>query len=224
MASPMQDMFDRLRGQSARMAGLVQRSVADAVEAAVRGDVGLARATVAVDEHIDAVEIDVEKTAIDLLSLYRPAAGEFRLALMVVKVNNELERIADCACNVAERVAPLVADARAAGEAYRLPDDLAALGAAAVDLTRRAVRAYNFSDAAAAEAVIAEDDRVDALYAQVVQDALSDMRRDGGRVDRDFGHAIIAKNLERIGDHCTNVAEDILYICRGQIVRHRHAV
>jgi phosphate transport system protein len=220
----MHEMIDRLRGESARMAGLVQQSVETCVEAAVRGDVALARSVVAADERIDELEVQVERSAIDLLSLYRPAAGEFRLALMIVKVNNELERLGDCAANVAERVPPLVREAKDAGEPYGLPAELIDLGSEVAALTRQVVRALNFADADAAEQVIHGDDRADALYAQVTQDALSDMRRHAGRVDRDFGLAMVAKNLERIGDHCTNVAEDIVYICRGEIVRHRHAV
>lgn len=220
----MQMMIDRLRSDSARMAGLVQQSVADAVASLTRGDVELARRVIELDEEIDAAEIEVEKTAIDLLSLFQPAAGEFRLGLMVVKVNNELERVADCAGNVAERVESLVAESEAANEAYRVPADLRELGSVVADLTRKAVRAYNFIDADAADEVIRGDQHADALYVKVLQDALGDMHRPTGRVERDMAYVMIAKNLERIGDHCTNVAEDIVYIERGQIVRHRHAI
>ncbi len=224
MSSPLDQMLDRLRAESARMAGQVQQAVSDAVEAIVRGDVELARHVVAIDRQIDAAEVRVEKTAIDLLSLYQPVAGEFRLALMVVKVNNELERVADCAANVAERVEHLLTDMTQAGEAYRIPDELRELGEVVCDMVRRAVNAFNFGDAGIAEQVIRDDDRADALYAQVMQEALSDMRRTAGHTDRDMAHIMIAKNLERIGDHCTNIAENIVYIKRGQIVRHRQAV
>ena len=224
MPATKEQMIDRLRVDSARMAGRVQMAVADAAEALVRGDVALARRVVEGDVEIDAEELRVEAEAIDLLSLFRPAAGEFRLAIMAVKVINELERVADCAGNVAERVAPLVAESRAAGTAYAVPADLRELAAAASDLVRTTVRAYNFADAEAAERVIGDDDRLDALYAQVMQDAMGDMRTPAGRVDRDLTFVMIAKNLERIGDHCTNVAEDIVYIRRGEVVRHRQAV
>ncbi len=224
MAVPIEEILSRLRAESARMAGLVQKAVEDAAAALVGGNAALAADVVALDDDIDEAEVEVEKIAIDLLSLYRPAAGEFRLALMVVKVNNELERIADGAANVAERVPALLAECDDAGEAYRLPDELADLARATAELTRQTIRAFNFVDLEQAQRVIQADDRVDALYGQMVQSALSDMRRADGRTDRDLQHVMIAKNLERVGDHCTNVAEDIVYIKRGEIVRHRHAV
>ena len=224
MAFPMQDLIEQLRAEAARMAGLVQQSVSDAVDAAIRGDVRQAQSLVAADERIDSAEVLIEKRAIDLLSLHQPAAGEFRLVLMVIKVNNELERVADCAANIAERVAPLVAEMESAGEPYGLPHDLAALGQIVVEQVRQTVRAFNFADVEASREVIRNDDRVDAIYAGIVQESLTDMRRESAHIDRDLSYVMIAKNLERIGDHCTNIAEDIVYIKSGKIVRHRHAV
>ena len=222
MSSPMEQMLEKLRAEAARMAGRVQQSVDDAIEALVRGDADLAQHVVDVDEEIDAAELLVEKRAIDLLSLYRPAAGEFRLGIMVVKVNNELERIADCAANVAERVAPLLHDAEKTDEPYRIPTELHELANVVADLVRRTVRAFNFGDVAIAEAVMRDDDHADALYAQVLQDTLSDLRSTPSHGDRDMAYVMVAKNLERIGDHCTNIAEDIVYIQKGEVVRHRH--
>ena len=224
MALLMQNLVDALRTEAARMAGEVHQSVADAVDAVVAGDVRLARNVIAADQRIDAAEIAVEKKALDLLSLYQPAAGIFRLVIMVVKVNNELERMADCATNIAERVAPLSAELEASGEPYRLPPELAELGTSVAESVRTTVRAFNFTDVEAAREVIDGDDRIDALYAGIVQESLSDMRRQSAHVNRDLAHVMIAKNLERIGDHCTNIAEDIVYIHSGRIVRHRNAV
>ena len=224
MALQMQDLIEQLRAEAARMAGLVQQCVTDAVDAVTRGDTRLAQNLVAADEGIDAAEVLIEKRAIDLLSLHQPAAGEFRLVLMVIKVNNELERVADCAANIAERVAPLVAEMQHAGEPYGLPHELAELGQIVVEQLRQTVRAFNFADVEASREVIAADDRVDAIYAGIVQASLTDMRRESAHVDRDLSQVMIAKNLERIGDHCTNIAEDVIYIHTGRIIRHLHAV
>jgi len=224
MPLPTQDLIEKLRAESARMAGLVLQSVTDAVDAVARGDVRLAQNNIVNDERIDEAEVEIEKRAIDLLSLHQPAAGEFRLVLMVIKVNNELERVADCATNISERVAPLASEFEASGEPYALPPALLELGQEVVEMVRQTVRAFNFADVEAAEAVIRADDRVDALYAGIVQQSLTDMRRESAHVNRDLSHVMIAKNLERIGDHCTNIAEDIVYIKSGQIVRHRSAV
>ena len=224
MATPVQSRLDDLRAEAARMAGQVTEQMARAVECVYRGDRLLAERVKSSDGPIDEAELDVERHAIDLLNLFRPAAGEFRLVVTIIKVNNDLERIADCAANVAGSVLALIADAEATGEAYEVPDELADLGASVDDLVRQTVSCFNYVDDAKARDVIAADDRVDALYAQIVQDSLSDMRRESGRVNRDLSQIMIAKNLERIGDHCTNIAEDIIYACSGQIVRHRSAV
>ena len=224
MPAPSKDLIDELRAEAARMAGLVQQSVADAADAIVSGDERLAQSLIAADDRIDSAEVHIEKKAIDLLSLHQPAAGEFRLVLMVIKVNNELERIADCATNIAERVGPLRSELEGSGESYALPPELVELARSVVELVRQTVRTFNFPDMESAEAVIKADDRVDALYAGIVQQSLSDMRREAAHINRDLAHVMIAKNLERIGDHCTNIAEDVVYLKSGQIVRHRNAV
>ena len=224
MTGNMRDLFKALQSDSARMAGHVQQAVSDAAEAIVRGDADRAQAAIDVDDKVDAAELRVEKSAIDLLSLYRPLAGEFRTALMTLKANGELERIADCAGNVAGQVNSLLADAERAGVAYSISSALAGLATATDDIVRRTVRAYNFADPDVAEQVIQGDARIDALYEQVLQESAAELRSPSDRRERQLAFIMAAKNLERIGDHCTNVAEDILYIVRGELVRHRHAV
>jgi phosphate transport system protein len=224
MSDLMRDKFDWLKMESARMAGSVQRAVADGADSLLRGDVKLAREVMLVDDEIDQSEVAIEQSAIDLLSLYRPVAGEFRQAIMTLRINSDLERIADCAGNVAGQVASLVAESQRVGEPYGIIDALQQLASDADELTRRAVRAYNLLDAGLAEQVIGGDARLDALYGQVLQDADADLRGLAERRDRHLPTIMAAKNLERIGDHCTNVAEATLYIARGQMVRHRHLV
>ncbi len=89
---------------------------------------------------------------------------------------------------------------------------------------RDTIKAFNLRDEALARHVLKSDDVVDALYHQIVQDMLSLMETDGQRANRDLGNIMIAKNLERIADHCTNIAEDVVYIHTGRIIRHLHAV
>ncbi len=224
MGATMRDKFDRLRLDSARMAGQVQRMVSDTASALLRGDIGLARKVVENDDAVDAAEMRIERDAIDLLSLYRPVAGEFRAALMTLRVNTELERIGDCAGNVASQVVPMTCEATRCDASYKLPPALADLAAAVEDLMTRTVQAHNFADVNLAAAVISGDERLDALYAQVLQEAESDLSGQAERRDRHLPIIMCAKNLERIGDHCTNVAETVLYVARGELVRHRNAI
>ena len=219
----MQERIEELRADAARMAGKVQQQVADAVEAFRTGNLPLAQQVIARDRAIDQDELQIERAAIDLLSLHQPLAGEFRIVVAVIKVNNDLERIADCASNVAGQVKAIDAEHLSDGVAYAVPKELVELGLVVVELVRQAVRTFNYADHEQARHVISEDNRVDALYASIVQSSLTDMRQESGHVSRDMAHVMIAKNLERIGDHCTNIAEDIVYATSGEIIRHRHA-
>jgi phosphate transport system protein len=215
------DLLDDLKTRVARMSALVQQIVERAIDAVLDTDADLARRTILEDERIDDEEVLVEKAAIDLLALHQPAAGDLRLITSVIKVNSDLERIADCAVNVAQRVLPL-----AQGEAYKPPDDLRLMCTSVAANLRDAVKAFNMGDAELARQVVRNDDIVDALYHQIVQDMLSRMERAGGGYDAgaQLANVMIAKNLERIADHCTNIAEDVIYVQSGRIVRHRHAV
>jgi len=198
---------------------MVQQVVDQAVEAVLDGDAQLAQRVIDGDNRIDDEEVRVEKSAIDLLALHQPAAGDLRLITTVIKVNSELERIADCAVNAAQRVLPL---AREGGN--EVPADLRLMCNSVVSTLRDAVRAFNQNDVDLARQVLRSDDVVDALYHQIVQDMLAHIESDGRRASADLSNIMIAKNLERIADHCTNIAEDVIYIHTGRIIRHLHAV
>ena len=219
----MRDRYEKLRLDSARMAGEVHRMVCDASAALVRGDIALARRVVDGDVLIDEAEMRIERDAIDLLSLYQPVATDFRSALMTLRVNTELERIADCAGNVAAQVVPMTSEAARADRPYRLPGALGGLATAVEELMGRALQAYNLADVGLAESTISGDERLDALYTQSLQDAEFDLVGLAERRERHLPIIMAAKNLERIGDHCTNIAEAVLYVARGELVRHRHA-
>ena len=220
MSRQLIDLLDDLKTRVARMSALVQQIVERAVDAVLKADADLARRTIEADARIDEEEVKVEQAAIDLLALHQPAAGDLRLITTVIKVNSDLERIADCAVNVAQRVLPL-----AQSEDYAPPADLRPMCNSVVSNLRDAVKAFNLNDVELARQVLRNDDVVDALYHQIVQDMLAQMQSAGSHnASIELSHVMIAKNLERIADHCTNIAEDVIYIQSGRIVRHRHAV
>jgi len=219
MSRHLIDLLEDLKTRVARMSALVQQIVERAIDAVLESDRELARRTILEDERIDDEEVLVEKSAIDLLALHQPAAGDLRLITSVIKVNSDLERIADCAVNVAQRMLLL-----AQVDKYEPPDDLRLMCTSVVANLRDAVKAFNLSDAELAKTVVRNDDVVDALYHQIVQDMLARMERTGYDASVQLANVMIAKNLERIADHCTNIAEDVIYVQSGQIVRHRHAV
>jgi phosphate transport system protein len=211
------DQLDTLRSRVARMSALVQQVVEQAVESVIACDERLAEQTIATDKRVDDEEVEIEKLAINLLALYQPAAVDLRLIMTIIKVNADLERIADCAVNCAQRVSPLVRE-----HSYRPPADLRLMGTRVVTLLQNTLKALNLGDENIAKDVVRSDDVVDALYAQIVQDMLSHMQ--GADTEVNFGNIMIAKNLERIGDHCTNIAEDVIYVHTGLIIRHMHAL
>ena len=213
------DLLDELKQRVARMSAMVQQAVEQSVESVFKVDAPLAQQVISVDRKIDEEEVQVEKGAIDLLALHQPAAADLRLITTIIKVNNDFERIADCAVNVAQRVLPL---SHIPG--YQPPQDLRLMGNSVVATLRDTIRAFNLQDQTIARQVLRSDDVVDALYHQIVQDMLSMMESDGQKANMDLSNIMIAKNLERIADHCTNIAEDIIYVHTGRIIRHLHAV
>jgi phosphate transport system protein len=217
MAINFIDQLDFLKNRLARMSALVQQVVEQAVDAIGSCNHALAEQTIAVDQRVDNEEVEIERLAINLLALHQPTAIDLRSIMTIIKANSDLERIADCAVNCAQRVRPLALEHN-----YRAPADLKLMGSHVVNMLRSTLKALNLGDENLAKEVVRSDDVVDALYAQIVQEMLNDMQ--GGDTEVNFGNIMMAKNLERIGDHCTNIAEDVIYVHTGLIIRHLHAI
>jgi phosphate transport system protein len=213
------DLLEELRSRLARMTAMVQSSVEQAIEAVFTLDPHLTQQVIDGDTRIDEEEVQVEKGAIDLLALYQPAAGDLRLITTIIKVNGDFERIADCAVNIAQRVQFL-----RNLEHYEPPTDLRVMANSVIATLRETIQAFNLTDEALARRVLRGDDVVDALYHQIVQDMLNMMESQPHKANQDLSNIMIAKNLERMADHCTNIAEDVIYVNSGRIIRHLHAV
>jgi phosphate transport system protein len=211
------DLLDDLKSRLARMTAMVQQQVEQAAEALFESNAKLAQQVIDGDARIDEEEVRVEKASIDLLALYQPAASDLRLITTIIKVNSDLERISDCAVNIAQRVLPLTH-----AERYDLPKDLRVMANSVISTLRDTIKAFNLSDEQLARTVMKGDDLVDALYHQIVQDMLTLMQSDSHQANADLSAIMIAKNLERIADHCTNIAESVVYVNSGRIIRHLH--
>jgi phosphate transport system protein len=201
------------------MSTMVYQLVETSVESLMQVDARLAQQAINLDDRIDAEEVEVERSCIDLLALQQPAAGDLRLVTTTIKVNSDLERIADCAVNVAQRILPL-----SRLQNYEPPTDLRLMSNSVLATLRDTIKAFNLQDEALARQVLRSDDVVDALYHQIVQDNVNLMEQNGQDANTDVSNIMIAKNLERIADHCTNIAEDVIYVHTGRIIRHSHAV
>jgi phosphate transport system protein len=219
MRQHFNERLDELKARLARMTAAVQQTVEQSVDAVFSADARLAEEAMNADLHIDEEEVRIEKAAIELLALHSPAAVDLRLITVIIKVNSDFEQIADCAVNIAQRVGSL-----SKIDGYQVPADLRLMGKSVAATLRDTIKAFNLQDEQLARQVLRSDDVVDALYHQIVQDMLTAMEGDAQEAGTDLSNIMIAKNLERIADHCTNIAEDIVYVATGRIIRHLHAV
>jgi phosphate transport system protein len=200
------------------MASMVEDVLHEACDALLQGDSSLANRVIDRDNDIDEAEIAVEAEVIRLMALFQPMGADMRLLCTVLKINNDLERIADCAVNIAERVLHL--DQRS------LPpeaSDLQEMCPVVRRILRRAVQAYSTTDEDTARGVLEDDEGIDAAYAQFIRQVVAETANAPDRVAWHLDLLSIAKNLERIADHATNVAEDVIFLATGNIVRHRHS-
>lgn len=218
MTAHFVNLLDDVQRRSLRMASAVEDVLQEACESVARRDHLLARRVVARDEEIDAEEVAVETEVIRLMTLFQPMGGDMRRLCTILKVNSDLERIADCAVNIAERAGHLDDDSTAAEEA-----DLQRMFPVVRRILRDAVQAYAAGDAGTAERILGEDEVVDAFYGQFIRRLAVAAAASPERMAAHLDVLSIAKNLERIADHAVNIAEDVIFLSSGRIVRHRSA-
>lgn len=209
----------RLRADMVEQGRRVERMVEGAVEAVFEKDKAKAEWIIEHDSVIDRADVEIERAAVDLLSDIARAAVELpaeqlRLLLMIVKVNNELERAADGAVTIAEQVAVFESLSDEPSGRFRV------MANSAVGIVRDTVTCFEQENTRLAQAVLASDDTMDEFERAILLEM--QQRVAGGVINVEFAFAtnIVANELERIGDHCTNVAEQVIYIATGKIVRH----
>ena len=216
MTAHFVDLLDGLRRRSLRMASLVEDIVDEACTAVLEANETLARRVLERDKDVDREEVEVEAEVIRLMALYQPVGSDLRLLCTVLKVNNDLERIADCAVNIAERARHLDIHTL---ESQR--DAIQQMSSVVEQVLRRAVQAYGSPDADEAKKVFQREEAADALYAQIIRGIVDDAAGLPDRMAAFLDVLSVAKNLERIADHATNIAEDVIFLSTGDIVRHQ---
>ena len=205
-----------LRERLERMAGLVEQMIAEAMAAFVGRDAEAARRTIRLDREVNALELESDEACIRILARWQPMASDLRFLTFVLKTVTDLERIGDLAVNICERTIDLVEM-----PGFDLPEELAAMGSRVQSMVHDAVRASLAADADLAREVIERDDLVDEAYTHVFRDVLEQMRSVPGFVARGIHVQSVAKWLERIADHATNIAEQAIFLAEGHDVRHR---
>jgi phosphate transport system protein len=216
MTAHFVNLLDELRRRSLRMASVVEDMLQESCEVIFTPDETLARRVVNRDEEVDDDEVAVETEAIRLMALYQPVGVDLRLLCTVLKVNNDLERVADCAVNIAERARHL-----ALQEIASRSPELKQMCPVVRRALRNAVQAYTSEDLESARRVRVEDVAIDALYGQIVRQVIAMASSDPVKIAAFIDLLSVAKNLERIADHATNIAEDVIFLTTGAIVRHQ---
>jgi phosphate transport system protein len=207
--------MEALQKQLLLMGGRAEAGVRKAVESLVTRDPALAEQVFAEDRLVDRDEIDIEESCLRLLALQQPLARDLRKVTAALKISNDLERIGDHAVNIAGCVRDLSRQAP-------VPplDDLPRLADRAAAMLRDAIDAFVRGDAEAARALVLRDDEVDELNRRVFAELLRRMSSDPSQIERSMTLVLVARNLERIGDLATNIAEEVVFIAEARIIKH----
>lgn len=207
--------LEEIRDRLLLMAGRVDVIIGDAMESLVQRDGERALATIASDHAINQDEIDLDALCLKLLACRQPMASDLRFVTLTLKMVTDLERIADLAVNICERAVDL-SQQPALGTYQTIP----AMGRIVATMVREAINAFIAQDVAMAKHVIERDDELDEMYHKVFRHLLSLMTEDTEAVERGIHIQSVAKFLERMGDHATNLAEQVIFHVEGTDIRH----
>ena len=205
-----------LKEKIRRVGTVVEEAISKSISAVINRDVQLAQRVLASDEAIDRMEVEVEEECLKILALYQPVAADLRFVVAVLKINNDLERMGDLAKNIAKRVAQL----EGAGP-VDLPPEIRTMAMQAEEMVRECLAAVIDADPVLARRIREQDDVVDQARQKVRKRILAGIKEHPENVEVLLRINSITKHIERIADMATNVAEDVIYMVEGDIVRHR---
>ena len=213
----LQREIDRLKRKILALGAVVEDNLRLAFQAIEARDADKARRVMVTDILIDDQEVEVEEECLKILALYQPVASDLRFLVAVIKINSELERIGDLASNIGERAMALIDE-----HPIPVPPGFAVMSDRTGSILEKVLDALVRQDVHAAREVLAADDEIDMLYQGLIEDLKHIIRTDPDHLDAIVLMFSVARYLERLADHATNIAEDVIYMLEGDIVRHRH--
>ena len=210
-----QEELDVLKSRLLEMGGLAEQRVRRAVQGLAEREHELIESVLVGDEPINALQLEIDDRCLKLLALHQPMATDLRAVMAAVKINTDLERVGDLAVNIAE-----AAKRYAMHPPVKKLIDIPKMADIAQAMLRDALDSYVRRDMALARQVLHQDDSLDALKTQIFRELLSFMLKDPSTIEAALDLILVSRHLERIGDHATNVAEDVIFMVSARDVRH----
>jgi phosphate transport system protein len=216
MSIHLQREIERLKKRLLSLCAVVEDQVQMAIEAFLQRDEDVALEVERRDTDVDQREVEVEEECLKMLALYQPVATDLRLIVAVLKINNDLEQIGDLAVNIARKAAAVAVE-----PPLNIPFDIAGMWQKVQSMLRDSLDALVSTNTQLAEAVYARDDEVDRMKHEMRMKVEEAARRQPELMGRLLKFLAVSRNLERIADYSVNIAEDVIYMVNGTIVRHR---
>lgn len=216
MTIHLQRTLEQLKQKILLLGARAEESLRDAVKALEQRDAALAARVIDDDTIIDAMEVDIEEESLKILALYQPVAIDLRFIIAVLKINNDLERVGDIAVNIAERAVFL-----AAQKPVEVDFDFYLMAQLAQKMLKKSLDALVNVDPGLARQVLTEDDAVDAMNREMYVRVQEAIRHNIDDLEPLIHLLSISRQLERVADQATNIAEDVIYMAQGEIIRHR---
>lgn len=203
-----------------RMAEKAMHNTERAMEALDKRDASIARQVIDADQEIDELEVQIDQSAVRYMALYQPVSADMRLIAVAIKTSHDIERIGDEASSIAKRVGRIL---NSAGNGNALPENLISIpqsATLALEMLRGAIDAFVEEDVEKCVSIIRQDKQVDSMNRSNFQGFTSMLSKGGSQTENILELVFISKSIERIADHATNIAEEVIYLLSGQEVRH----
>jgi phosphate transport system protein len=207
--------LDGLKKMILQMAALAETMIDKAIAELVQRDERVAEKIPEYEQDVNRLQIEIDEEALTLLATQQPVATDLRFIVAATRINSDLERIGDLVINITENVHTLAQE-----PSLKPLIDIPHMADLARKMVRDSIQAFINSDVLLAQSVIMMDDQVDALKNQIIRELLTYMISEPRTIERGLALILISKHLERIGDHATNIAEDVIYMIQGRDVRH----
>lgn len=207
--------LDQLRTTLIRMGSLVDEQIEFGVRAMLESNESLAAVVIERDNRVDAYDNEIDRQCMQIFALNQPVAMDLRLLMSALKINNELERIGDIAVNLAERVTPLLPYSD-----FVRKTSLGVMATAARGMVRDAIDSFVNNDPELAKKILESDDMIDEFDREIFNLMMHEMKRDANLIDPAAHMMIVSRHIERLADHATNIAEDVIFLVNAKIIKH----